>query len=150
MASWMEVEVEAASSSSQLPYISLVVDEHGTVLGVVTLEDVIEELIGDFADESDDRIGGCERLPDGSFRISGSMRADEFAACTGAELPDGDWQTLAGYVIDALDEIPTVGDVITTPVARFEVVEMDGFAIEALRVDVRAAAPFESAASAEE
>ncbi len=130
-------------------HISLVVDEHGTVLGVVTLEDVLEELIGDFADESDDRIGGCERLSDGSYRISGSIRADEFTACTGADLPDGDWQTLAGYVINELDEIPSVGDVITTPVARFEVAEMDGFAIEALLVNVRQPAAVDGLPTAE-
>ena len=107
--------------------------------GLVTLEDVIEELIGDFDDESDRRVNGCEILPDGRFRVAGTMRADDFVECTGVELPDGDWQTVAGFVIDALDEIPSAGDRVDTEIGEFEVVSMDGYAIEALllRVVVR-------------
>ena len=55
-------------------HITLVVDERGTVVGLVTLEDVLEELIGDFDDESDQRLEDCEQLADGSFKISGSLR----------------------------------------------------------------------------
>jgi CBS domain containing-hemolysin-like protein len=115
-------------------HIALVVDEHGLVLGLVTLEDVIEELIGDFADESDRRFGDCERLPDGSFRMSGTTRTELFAECTGVDLPEGDWQTVAGYVIDALDEIPSPGDRVRTAIGEFEVLSMDGYAIDSLRV----------------
>ncbi len=115
-------------------HISLVVDEHGMVLGLVTLEDVIEELIGDFDDESDRRLGDAEALDDGRWRIPGTMRVDLFEECTGVALPEGDWQTVAGYVIDALDEIPKQGECITTELGDFEVVEMDGYAIETLHV----------------
>ena len=115
-------------------HIALVVDEHGTVVGLVTLEDVIEELIGDFADESDRNQGECRQLDDGSYQIAGTLRADEFEECTGVPLPDGDWQTVAGYVIAALDEIPTTGDRVRTALGEFEVVEMDGYGIATLRV----------------
>ena len=115
-------------------HVALVVDEHGTVVGLLTLEDVLEELIGDFDDESDARAGECERLSDGSYRVNGTLRPDEFEECTGRALPDGDWQTVAGYVIAALDEIPSVGDHVRTEVGRFEVLAMDGYAIDALRV----------------
>jgi CBS domain containing-hemolysin-like protein len=115
-------------------HISLVVDEHGMVMGLVTLEDVIEELIGDFDDESDRRLGDAEALADGRWRIPGTMRVDLFEECTGVELPDGEWQTVAGYVIDALDEIPKQGESVTTDLGDFEVVEMDGYAIETLHV----------------
>ncbi len=117
-------------------HISLVVDEHGLVLGLVTLEDVIEELIGDFDDESDRRVGGCEELDDGRFKISGTMRADMFEECTGVALPEGDWQTVAGFVIDAFDEIPSAGDRVHTEVGEFEVGAMDGYAIETLQVRI--------------
>jgi CBS domain containing-hemolysin-like protein len=119
-------------------HIALVVDEHGTVVGVVTLEDVIEELIGDFADESDRRSGDWDALDDGSFRLSGTIKPDQFEDCTGVALPNGDWHTLAGYVIDAFDEIPSAGDVVTTDVGDFEVLAMDGYAIDVVRVRVAA------------
>jgi CBS domain containing-hemolysin-like protein len=121
---------------TQRQHIALVIDEHGTVVGLLTLEDVIEELIGDFDDESDQRLGECERLADGTYRVNGTLRPDEFEECTGVALPDGDWQTVAGYVIDALDEIPSVGDLVHTELGDFEVLGMDGFAIDALRVRV--------------
>ncbi len=115
-------------------HITVVTDEHGIVVGVVTLEDVLEELIGDFDDESDERLGDCHQLDDGSFRISGTLRRDEFEECTGVELPEGDWQTVAGYVIAAFDEVPAVGDSTQTELGHFEVLAMDGYAIDALRV----------------
>jgi CBS domain containing-hemolysin-like protein len=119
-------------------HISLVVDERGTVLGVVTLEDVIEELIGDFDDETDQPSGDWERLADGRIRMSGALRPEQFGECAGVALPEGDWQTVAGYVIASLDEIPSVGDRIDTPVGTFHVESMDGFAIETLTVTVAA------------
>lgn len=115
-------------------HISVAVDEHGTVVGLVTMEDVFEELIGDFDDESDERLGDCLQLADSSWRINGTLRPDEFTECTGAQLPDGDWQTVAGYVITALDEIPSVGDSARTELGEFTVLEMDGYAIATLRV----------------
>jgi CBS domain containing-hemolysin-like protein len=119
-------------------HIALVIDEHGTVVGLVTLEDVIEELIGDFDDESDSRQGECERLSDGSFRVNGTLRHDEFEEYTGVALPEGEWQTVAGYVIAALDEIPAVGDRVDTEVGQFEVLSMDAYAIDSLRVRLHA------------
>jgi CBS domain containing-hemolysin-like protein len=119
-------------------HIALVIDEHGTVVGLVTLEDVIEELIGDFDDESDQRLGECERLDDGSFRVNGTLRHDEFEEYTGVGLPAGDWQTIAGYVIAAFDEIPAVGDRVETEIGQFEVISMDAYAIDSLRFRVSA------------
>ena len=119
-------------------HIALVIDEHGTVVGLVTLEDVIEELIGDFDDESDSRLGDCVELGDGTFRVSGTLRPDEFEECTGVTLPDGEWTTVAGYVISALDEIPAAGDRVATELGEFEVLGMDGYAIDSLRIRVNA------------
>ena len=115
-------------------HIALVIDEHGMVMGLVTLEDVIEELIGDFDDESDRPLGDARPLPDGGWEIPGTMRGELFEECTGIALPEGDGQTVAGYVIDALDEIPAEGERVHTELGEFEVVAMDGYAIETLHV----------------
>ena len=117
-------------------HISVAVDEHGTVVGLVTLEDVFEELIGDFDDESDDRLGDCAQHADGSWRVNGTLRPDQFEECTGVALPEGDWQTVAGYVIDALDEIPAAGDSARTDLGDFTVIEMDGYAVATLRIQL--------------
>lgn len=125
-------------------HIALVVDEHGMVMGLVTLEDVIEELIGDFDDESDRRLGDAKPLADGRWEIPGTMRGELFAECTGVALPEGDWQTVAGYVIDALDEIPAEGERVHTELGEFEVVAMDGYAIETMHVRLNRAALHEA------
>jgi CBS domain containing-hemolysin-like protein len=125
-------------------HIALVVDEHGMVMGLVTLEDVIEELIGDFDDESDRRLGDAKALPDGGWEIPGTMRCDLFEECTGVALPEGDWQTVAGYVIDALDEIPAEGERVHTELGEFEVVAMDGYAIETMHVRLNRSALHEA------
>ncbi len=117
-------------------HVALVIDEHGTVVGLVTLEDVIEELIGDFDDESDDRLGDCVELSDGTFCVKGTLRPDVFAAGTGIDLPEGEWQSVAGYVIAALDEIPGVGDRVEPEIGEFEVLAMDAYAIDTLRVRI--------------
>lgn len=126
-------------------HISLVVDEHGTVVGLVTMEDLIEELIGDFDDESDLGQGECELIGERTYRMSGTLRPDQFEERIGVALPEGDWQTVAGYVIGALDEIPSAGDDITTPIGTFSVLAMDGYAIDTLTVvlapDVEPAPP---------
>ena len=119
---------------SERKHISVAVDEHGVVVGLVTLEDVFEELIGDFDDESDDRLNDCAQNADGSWRVNGTLRPDQFEDCTGVAMPEGDWQTVAGYVIDALDEIPAAGDSVRTALGDFTVIEMDGYAIATLRV----------------
>ena len=122
----------------QRRHISVVADEHGTVVGLVTLEDVFEELIGDFHDESDHRTGECIQNADGTYTMNGSLRPDQFEDITGAELPDGDWQTVAGYVINELDDIPEAGDSVATDVGEFTVLQMDGFAIASLQVRLNA------------
>ncbi len=129
-------------------HISVVVDEHGTVVGLLTLEDVFEELIGDFDDESDQRLGECVRYADGSWKVNGTLRPDEFEECTGVPLPDGDWHTVAGYVIAALDEIPNAGDSATTEIGDFTVVEMDGYAIATLLVKLHSSTRDHEAAEA--
>lgn len=107
-------------------HIAVVVDEYGGVSGIVALEDVLEELIGEFEDESDRAGSALRRRADGALLLSGTLRPDELAERAGVDLPEGDWETVAGYVIAELGRLPRVGDVVDTPSGRFEVTRMDG------------------------
>lgn len=115
-------------------HLALVVDEHGVVLGLVTMEDVLEELIGEFEDESDRRARRVRWQPDGSLLAAGSLRVDELAARARVEVPDGDWDTLAGFLIARLGRVPSEGDVVVAGDTRFEVSGMDGVAVREVRI----------------
>ncbi|MBV9832725.1 MAG: HlyC/CorC family transporter [Marmoricola sp.] len=96
--------------------MAIVSDEYGGTAGVVTLEDVVEEIVGDIADEHDRHGSRLRRRPDGSWIISGLLRPDEVADATGLELPeDEDYDTVAGLLVRELGRIPTRGDRVVVP-----------------------------------
>ncbi|MBK0868038.1 MAG: HlyC/CorC family transporter [Saccharopolyspora sp.] len=91
--------------------LALVVDEYGGTAGMVSLEDVIEEIIGDVRDEHDRRETAAVRpLDRDSWIVSGLLRADELLEATGFEMPDGEYETVAGLVLEKLGRIPQAGD----------------------------------------
>ena len=98
--------------------LAVVLDEYGGQAGIVTLEDVVEEIVGDIADEHD-RLGSRGRLRrDGSWSVSGLLRPDEIEDLTEIELPEGeDYDTVAGLVLKALGRIPTPGESVVVPLA---------------------------------
>ncbi|MGH3665504.1 MAG: hemolysin family protein, partial [Egibacteraceae bacterium] len=114
----------------QRAHVAMVVDEYGSVSGLVALEDLIEELIGDFEDESDPRSRRGRRAPrrrdDGALLLAGSLRPDELSDHSDVELPAGDYETVAGYVIARLGRLPDVGDAVEIDGHRIEVTRMDG------------------------
>jgi CBS domain containing-hemolysin-like protein len=87
-------------------HFALVIDEHGGTSGIVTIEDLLEELVGEIRDEYDASELGIEQLSDQRFVVPGSLRIDEVAEHVGLELPEGDYETVAGFVIDRLGRIP--------------------------------------------
>jgi CBS domain containing-hemolysin-like protein len=97
--------------------MAVVLDEYGGHAGIVTLEDVIEEIVGDIADEHD-RLGARAReRRDGSWSLSGLLRPDEVEDLTGITLPDHeDYDTIAGLVLRVLGRVPEVGDRAEIPV----------------------------------
>jgi CBS domain containing-hemolysin-like protein len=114
-------------------HIAIVVDEYGSVSGLVALEDLIEELIGDFEDETDagQRTAAArERLirrrPDGSLLLSAALRPDELEDQCGIALPEGDYETIAGFVINALERVPEEGDRVELAEGSLEVTRMAG------------------------
>src|SRR6478735_1563695 len=97
--------------------LAVVLDEYGDQAGIVTIEDVIEEIVGDIADEHDRLSARARPRPDGSWSLSGLLRPDEVEDLTGIELPDHeDYDTVAGLVLQVLGRMPEAGDVAEVPV----------------------------------
>lgn len=122
----------------QRRHLALVVDEHGVVLGLITMEDVLEELIGEFEDESDTDETKVQRRADGTYELDGSLRPDELEASTGVRLPDGQWDTVAGFLTTELGRVPSPGDRVQISDSTFEVVSVDGVAVREVRVRIPA------------
>ncbi len=115
--------------------MAVVVDEYGATAGIVTLEDVVEELVGEVSDEHDRRRVGIKQAPGGGYLVPGTLRPDELAAKTGIEVDDdGPFETLAGFVMDRLGAIPQVGDTVQERGVVIEVVAMKGRRVTRLRV----------------
>jgi CBS domain containing-hemolysin-like protein len=110
---------------AQRQHIAIVVDEYGGVTGLVTMEDLLEELIGNVEDESDPVVRGVRGRPGGVVVLPGTIRPDELTAATGVVLPDGPWETVAGYLLAEFGRIPRAGDRLGTAVGVFTVTGVD-------------------------
>jgi CBS domain containing-hemolysin-like protein len=114
---------------------AVVVDEYGGTAGIVTLEDLVEEIVGDVRDEHD-RLEASPVRPLGkdSWMVSGLLRADEVEDATGFRMPEGEYETLAGLVLEHLGRIPEVGEEVRVDGWRLTVMRMDRNRIAELRV----------------
>ncbi len=120
--------------------MAVVVDEYGGTDGVVTLEDLVEELVGDIADEHDRAGAHARRMRDGSWSLSGLLRPDEILELTGVALPgEDDYDTLAGLLLDRLGRVPAIGDSHREQTPGHEAVltveRMDGRRIDRVRLE---------------
>jgi CBS domain containing-hemolysin-like protein len=130
-------------------HLAVVIDDYGGTAGIVTLEDLVEELIGDIRDEYDEPSQGqATKLSTGAVEVDGLLNLDEFREQTGVELPEGPYETAAGFVLAALGALPAVGAEVQVPGRTITVTEMDGRRIARLRVAARQAAPPPSPPSA--
>jgi CBS domain containing-hemolysin-like protein len=93
-------------------HFALVLDEHGGTAGIVTIEDLLEELVGEIRDEYDVTELGIERLTDDRFIIPGTLHTGEASSRLGLDLPDGEYETVAGFIMDRLGRIPQRRDVV--------------------------------------
>ena len=94
-------------------HFALVLDEHGGTAGIVTIEDLLEELVGEIRDEYDDTELGIERVTDNRFMLPGTLHIGEASARIGLDLPEGDYETVAGFLMDRLGRIPKRRDTVT-------------------------------------
>jgi putative hemolysin len=112
--------------------IAVVADEFGGTAGIVTLEDLVEQLIGDIRDEYDaPTLGGAASPPDS---LDGRLTLEAFARRTGVVLPDGPYETVGGFVMARLGRVALVGDTVDVPGRRLTVLAVDGWRVSALRV----------------
>jgi CBS domain containing-hemolysin-like protein len=113
----------------------IVLDEYGGTAGIVTHEDLVEELVGDVVDEHDIPAPGIRSQPDGSWIVSGLLRPDEVNAAINVDLPEGDeYETIAGLILQALGRLPDVGDEVQLPTATLAVERLDGRRIDRIRI----------------
>jgi magnesium and cobalt exporter, CNNM family len=120
--------------------LAVVLDEYGGTAGIVTHEDVVEELVGDVVDEHDAPAPGIRSQSDGSWLLSGLLRPDEVETAINVHIPEGDeYETVAGLILQHLGRIPQVGDDVELPTATLTVERLDGRRID--RVRIRAVLP---------
>ena len=110
------------------------VDEYGEVMGLVTLEDILEEIVGDIKDEHDLSVQGVRPLPDGSVHVDGSVPVRDLNRAMDWQLPDEEATTIAGLVIHEAQTIPDTGQVFTFYGYRFQVLRKIRICVTALRV----------------
>jgi putative hemolysin len=111
-------------------HLAVVVDEYGGTDGIVTMEDILEELVGEIEDEYDP--AAMARAD--SSELDGLLHLDELAERTGIVLPEGPYETLAGFVQARLGRVPSAGDAVDAHGHRFTVVEMDGRRVARVRI----------------
>ncbi len=117
-------------------HLAIVADEYGAVSGLVTLEDCLEELVGEIVDEYDNETPDVERLPSGEYLVDGGMAVSEVNDLLDIRIPDDDWDTIGGFVFNTLGHVPVAGDAIEHAGWEFEATEVEGRRIRRLRVTV--------------
>jgi CBS domain containing-hemolysin-like protein len=119
-------------------HMAVVLDEYGGVSGLVTMEDVLEEIVGEIVDEYDkELVEGIRQLDEGLCEALGKVRIDELNEKLGLELPeDGDFDTIGGFVFSRLGHIPEVGEELLAEGARITVLEVTRRRIERVRIEI--------------
>ncbi|GAA1954776.1 hemolysin family protein [Kitasatospora viridis] len=132
-------------------HLAIVVDEYGGTAGIVTLEDLVEEVIGEIRDEYDaQETTATRRLAGGGVEVNGLLNLPDFAEETGVELPEGPYETVAGFVVAELGALPAVGDAVrTADGVLLTVAVLDGRRIDRIRVSAPPTAGTAAGAAAE-
>jgi putative hemolysin len=130
-----------AEFRKQNQHMAVVVDEYGAMQGIVTLEDLLEEIVGEIEDEFDLPDESVERIDDTHIRIDGTFPIDDFNEQFGTEIEVEDYHTMAGMVFGEIGRAPEVGDEVTTDGLVLRVVEIEGSRIQRLEVEFREALP---------
>ena len=119
---------------SKREHFALVVDEYGALMGVITLEDILEEIVGDIQDEYDEELAGVKRMKEGGAIVRGDVAIRDLNRTMDWKLPDDEAVTIAGLVIHESQTIPTPGQAFAYHGYRFEILERERNQIQSLRV----------------
>lgn len=122
-------------------HLAMVADEYGGTAGIVTMEDLVEELVGDIRDEYDVEEAETTRHREGEIELDGLLNLDDFEDETGVELPEGPYETVAGYIVAGLGRLPQVGDAVEHEGLRLEVTEVEGRRVSRVLVSAVPEAP---------
>ena len=117
-------------------HLALVADEYGAIAGLITLEDCLEELVGDIVDEHDEEDAEVQRLADGDYLVDGAMAIGDLNDLLDINLPDDDWDTVGGFLFGTLEHVPDEGESVVHEGWRFTAAEMDGRRIRQVKVTV--------------
>jgi len=120
----------------QRQHLAIVVDEYGGTAGIITMEDLVEELVGEIEDEYDTQPAGRAGLQHGELVVEGLMNLEDFADEAGRAIPDGPYETVAGFVVAELGRLPQVGDLVGHDDMTFEVLELDGRRIAKVKAQI--------------
>ena len=131
-----EVEEVLADFKRLKEHMAVVLDEYGGTAGIVTMEDLLEEIVGEILDEYDEPVALPSADPNADVLIQGATNIGELNERFGLEIPDDEYATIGGYIFGTLGRLPVVGDRVTASHAVFTVREMDGRRIERLAVDL--------------
>jgi len=135
-----EVEDVLADMKRLKVHLALVLDEYGGTAGLVTMEDLLEEIVGDIFDEYD-RLDRPPASPEGAPVVDGATAISDFNAEHDRQLDDTDYTTVGGYLFGQLGRLPRMGDRVTVGQDAFEITEMDGRRVKSVRYLVGGAAP---------
>lgn len=124
--------------SARRVQMAVVVDEYGGTAGIVTLEDIVEAIMGNIQDEYDREDEEISKIDDNTFTVDGTIDIDEIDELIGKDLPDGDYETLAGYIMDQLQCIPKNGEMneVVFENVKFTVLSVEDRRIEKIKVEI--------------
>jgi CBS domain containing-hemolysin-like protein len=115
-------------------HLGIVVDEFGDITGLVTIEDLLEELVGEIVDEHDEIEQMIVPLDDGSYLVDARLDVSELAASLGATLPDDEWDTVGGLVLGLAGRVPETGEEFEINGLNFRVIELQGRRVSQVEV----------------
>jgi CBS domain containing-hemolysin-like protein len=113
---------------------AVVLDEFGGTAGVITVEDLLDELVGEMADEHEREDAPVRRMPDGGYRVPGHMKIDELNSRLALNIPEGDYETVSGYVLEKLGRVPARGEKVSLEDATLEIAASTARRIVAVKI----------------